>query len=98
MRLANQPPSRPEPAGEKGRYTLGGFTDATFTAMAVLELGETPTGPSSTSELRASGSRVGHEADFQPRAEVVPDDRWVRCGSFFRAQAGLRASMRVRDE
>ena len=27
------------PAGEKGRYTLGGFTDATFTAMAVLEAG-----------------------------------------------------------
>jgi hypothetical protein len=27
------------PAGEKGRYTLGGFTDATFTAMAVLEGG-----------------------------------------------------------
>ena len=27
------------PAGEKGRYTLGGFTDATFTAMAVLESG-----------------------------------------------------------
>jgi hypothetical protein len=28
------------PAGEKGRYTLGGFTDATFTAMAVLEAGQ----------------------------------------------------------
>jgi len=27
------------PAGERGRYTLGGFTDATFTAMAVLEGG-----------------------------------------------------------
>jgi hypothetical protein len=27
------------PAGEHGRYTLGGFTDATFTAMAVLEGG-----------------------------------------------------------
>jgi hypothetical protein len=27
------------PAGERGRYTLGGFTDATFTAMAVLEAG-----------------------------------------------------------
>jgi hypothetical protein len=27
------------PAGEKGRYTLGGFTDATFTAMAVIEAG-----------------------------------------------------------
>jgi hypothetical protein len=27
------------PAGQKGRYTLGGFTDATFTAMAVLESG-----------------------------------------------------------
>jgi TROVE domain len=26
-------------AGEGGRYTLGGFTDATFTAMAVLEAG-----------------------------------------------------------
>ncbi len=26
-------------AGERGRYTLGGFTDATFTAMAVLEAG-----------------------------------------------------------
>ena len=27
------------PAGHRGRYTLGGFTDATFTAMAVLETG-----------------------------------------------------------
>ena len=26
-------------SGERGRYTLGGFTDATFTAMAVLEAG-----------------------------------------------------------
>jgi hypothetical protein len=26
-------------AGERGRYTLGGFTDATFTAMKVLEAG-----------------------------------------------------------
>ena len=27
------------PAGERGRYTLGGFTDATFSAMKVLEEG-----------------------------------------------------------
>jgi hypothetical protein len=27
------------PAGGRGRYTLGGFTDATFTAMGVLERG-----------------------------------------------------------
>ena len=27
------------PAGERGRYTLGGFTDATFTGMKVLEEG-----------------------------------------------------------
>jgi hypothetical protein len=27
------------PAGERGRYTLGGFTDATFTMMDVLERG-----------------------------------------------------------
>ena len=27
------------PAGERGRYTLGGFTDATFTIMQVLERG-----------------------------------------------------------
>jgi len=27
------------PAGERGRYTLGGFSDATFTVMAVLEAG-----------------------------------------------------------
>ena len=27
------------PAGERGRYTLAGFTDATFSAMAVLEGG-----------------------------------------------------------
>jgi TROVE domain len=27
------------PAGQKGRYTLGGFSNATFTAMAVLEAG-----------------------------------------------------------
>jgi hypothetical protein len=28
------------PAGEHGRYTLGGFTDATFTVMDVLEHGQ----------------------------------------------------------
>ncbi len=33
------------PAGERGRYTLGGFTDATFTAMAVLEAGRNATWP-----------------------------------------------------
>ncbi len=27
------------PAGARGRYTLGGFTDATFTVMKVLEYG-----------------------------------------------------------
>ena len=27
------------PAGQRGRYTLGGFTDATFEAMKVLEGG-----------------------------------------------------------
>ena len=27
-------------AGEHGRYTLGGFTDATFTMMDVLERGQ----------------------------------------------------------
>jgi hypothetical protein len=33
------------PAGEKGRYTLGGFTDATFTAMDVLEAGRNAAWP-----------------------------------------------------
>jgi hypothetical protein len=33
------------PAGEKGRYTFGGFTDATFTAMAVLEGGRNASWP-----------------------------------------------------
>jgi hypothetical protein len=33
------------PAGEHGRYTLGGFTDATFTAMDVLEHGRSATWP-----------------------------------------------------
>jgi hypothetical protein len=33
------------PVGDKGRYTLGGFTDATFTAMAVLESGRNATWP-----------------------------------------------------
>ena len=33
------------PAGGRGRYTLGGFTDATFTAMAVLEGGRDATWP-----------------------------------------------------
>ena len=31
------------PAGERGRYTLGGFTDATFTVMEVLEGGRDAT-------------------------------------------------------
>jgi hypothetical protein len=33
------------PAGERGRYTLGGFTDATFTAMKVLEDGHNAAWP-----------------------------------------------------
>jgi uncharacterized protein (DUF58 family) len=33
------------PAGERGRYTLGGFTDATYTAMKVLESGRDATWP-----------------------------------------------------
>jgi hypothetical protein len=33
------------PAGEQGRYTLGGFTDATFTAMTVLESGRNTAWP-----------------------------------------------------
>lgn len=33
------------PACERGRYTLGGFTDATFTAMQVLEGGRNATWP-----------------------------------------------------
>ena len=33
------------PAGERGRYTLGGFTDATFTAIKVLEEGRNATWP-----------------------------------------------------
>jgi hypothetical protein len=33
------------PAGERGRYTLGGFTDATFTVMEVLESGRNATWP-----------------------------------------------------
>ena len=32
-------------AGERGRYTLGGFTDATFTSMKVLEAGRNATWP-----------------------------------------------------
>ena len=33
------------PSGERGRYTLGGFTDATFTVMKVLEDGHNATWP-----------------------------------------------------
>ena len=33
------------PAGERGRYSLGGFTDATFTAMKVLEDGHSAAWP-----------------------------------------------------
>ncbi|MBW3575799.1 MAG: TROVE domain-containing protein [Actinobacteria bacterium] len=33
------------PSGERGRYTLGGFADATFTAMKVLENGHDATWP-----------------------------------------------------
>jgi hypothetical protein len=33
------------PAGERGRYTLGGFSDATFTALPVLEAGRDATWP-----------------------------------------------------
>jgi len=33
------------PAGERGRYTIGGFTDATFAAMKVLEDGRNAAWP-----------------------------------------------------
>jgi hypothetical protein len=33
------------PAGEGGRYTIGGFTDATFMVMKVLEGGRNATWP-----------------------------------------------------
>ncbi len=33
------------PAGERGRYTIGGFSDATFTVMKVLEGGRNATWP-----------------------------------------------------
>ena len=33
------------PSGERGRYTLGGFTDATFTVMQVLEDGRNAASP-----------------------------------------------------
>lgn len=33
------------PSGERGRYTIGGFTDATFTVMEVLEGGRDATWP-----------------------------------------------------
>jgi hypothetical protein len=33
------------PSGERGRYTIGGFTDATFTAMKVLEDGRNAAWP-----------------------------------------------------
>ncbi len=33
------------PAGERGRYTLGGFTDANFAAMKVLEDGRNAAWP-----------------------------------------------------
>ncbi|HET7487014.1 MAG TPA: hypothetical protein VFJ85_03740 [Acidimicrobiales bacterium] len=33
------------PAGERGRYTLGGFTGATFTVVNVLEAGRNATWP-----------------------------------------------------
>ncbi|HEX7168857.1 MAG TPA: hypothetical protein VF230_17905, partial [Acidimicrobiales bacterium] len=33
------------PAGERGRYALGGFTDATFTAMKVIEDGRNAAWP-----------------------------------------------------
>ena len=33
------------PAGERGRYTIGGFTDATFTAMTAIEAGRNAAWP-----------------------------------------------------
>jgi hypothetical protein len=33
------------PSGELGRYTLGGFTDATFGVMATLEAGQSADWP-----------------------------------------------------
>ncbi len=33
------------PAGERGRYTIGGFTDATFTVMKVIEDGRNAAWP-----------------------------------------------------
>jgi hypothetical protein len=49
------------PAGEKGRYTLGGFTDATFTMMAVLE--PTVTRPAGAADHRSGLGRAGVDTD-----------------------------------
>ena len=45
------------PAGERGRYTLGGFTDATFTAMDVLERGRNAGWPFSSAPAVAGSRR-----------------------------------------
>jgi hypothetical protein len=45
------------PAGERGRYTLGGFTDATFSAMAVLEGGRDADWPFRKTERAAPAAR-----------------------------------------
>ena len=48
------------PAGDRGRYTLGGFSDATFTAMAVLEAATTQRGRSEDGISSQSGfTRAG---------------------------------------
>jgi hypothetical protein len=33
------------PSGERGRYTIGGFTDGTFTVMKAIEAGQNATSP-----------------------------------------------------
>ena len=95
---------RPSPcAGDRGRYTIGGFTDATFTAMAVLEDGHNAEWPFSTTGYapdRFGPGAAPHSLVVNPGRiawrcwkdgnHAAPDPQVVELASSLRSRRGRR--------
>lgn len=67
------------PAGERGRYTIGGFTDATFTALKVLEEGHNARGRSEPQGRAAAHQRPRDVPAAWPQQTIRLDRRSGLC-------------------
>lgn len=64
------------PAGERGRYSLGGFNDATFTVMTCSRQVATPPGRSERLALRADKARGATPPSVT--TSMAREQRWTR--------------------